>query len=636
MFTPHHRSAAALGVAGAALLRPVPRRPAVRRRAPTAGRRTRPSTAAADAALAAKVPGRHQGGRRDQGRHRLDVRPGGVPRHRRQDGDRLRRRAVQRGRREARPEGRVRVGAVRRDPARCRLRQVRDRRLVVHHQRRAQEAASTWSATSRPAPSGRPRRATRPGSTLDNACGKKIAVQTGTVQVDDITARSKKCTDAGKPAITIDQYQAPERRHRRGGQRQGRRHAGRLAGRRVRGEADQRPAGAARRDLRVGPVRLRGEEGPAAFAEVVKEAVAGAHRRRHRTRRSLDEVGRRRRRDHRPRGQPAADHVRRDGHTERARPEPIQAVPVRHPGAGSPSRCSAVLAAMFVHLLVTNKAFNWSFMVDEMFRPPIMEGAARHPRVDRSCAMLIGVVLGIVIAIMRLSDNPILRASPGSTPGSSGRCPGWCWPSSSATWASCGRGSSSGCPSTGRSARSSASTTSRRGCSASARVDILDRVRRRHARRSASPRPPTWPRSSGPASSRWTRGRPRRPQALGLSRTQILRRIVLPQAMRVIIPPTGNETIAMLKDTSLVAFVPVSTELFFQLKAVGKPDLPGLPDVRRGVPVVPAADQRPAGRAVLPGAALRPGRTADRRGPGAGCAGSRRRPAAAARRGGGR
>jgi polar amino acid transport system substrate-binding protein len=40
----------------------------------------------------------------------------------------------------------------------------------------------------------------------DNACGKKIAVQKATVQVDDITARSQECTDAGKPAITIDQY----------------------------------------------------------------------------------------------------------------------------------------------------------------------------------------------------------------------------------------------------------------------------------------------------------------------------------------------------------------------------------------------------------------------------------------------
>ena len=40
--------------------------------------------------------------------------------------------------------------------------------------------------------------------------------------------------------------------------------------------------------------------------------------------------------------------------------------------------------------------------------------------------------------------------------------------------------------------------------------------------------------------------------ALGMSRGQTLRRIVLPQAMRVIVPPTGNETIAMLKDTSLL------------------------------------------------------------------------------------
>jgi polar amino acid transport system permease protein len=40
-----------------------------------------------------------------------------------------------------------------------------------------------------------------------------------------------------------------------------------------------------------------------------------------------------------------------------------------------------------------------------------------------------------------------------------------------------------------------------------------------------------------------------------------MRRIVLPQAMRVILPPTGNETISMLKTTSLAAFVS-GTELF--------------------------------------------------------------------------
>jgi len=50
-------------------------------------------------------------------------------------------------------------------------------------------------------------------------------------------------------------------------------------------------------------------------------------------------------------------------------------------------------------------------------------------------------------------------------------------------------------------------------------------------------------------------------QALGMNLGLVMRRIVLPQAMRVIIPPTGNETISMLKTTSL-AFTASVTELF--------------------------------------------------------------------------
>jgi polar amino acid transport system substrate-binding protein len=44
------------------------------------------------------------------------------------------------------------------------------------------------------------------GVSLDDACGKRIAVQKDTVQVDDVTARSKACTAAKKPAITIEPY----------------------------------------------------------------------------------------------------------------------------------------------------------------------------------------------------------------------------------------------------------------------------------------------------------------------------------------------------------------------------------------------------------------------------------------------
>ncbi|MGB3257541.1 MAG: amino acid ABC transporter permease, partial [Ornithinimicrobium sp.] len=58
-------------------------------------------------------------------------------------------------------------------------------------------------------------------------------------------------------------------------------------------------------------------------------------------------------------------------------------------------------------------------------------------------------------------------------------------------------------------------------------------------------------------------------QALGMTPTKTMRRIVLPQAMRVIVPPTGNELMSMVKDTSLLLGIPVTNELFFQLTAIG-------------------------------------------------------------------
>ncbi|GAC1650342.1 MAG: amino acid ABC transporter permease [Mycobacterium sp.] len=50
--------------------------------------------------------------------------------------------------------------------------------------------------------------------------------------------------------------------------------------------------------------------------------------------------------------------------------------------------------------------------------------------------------------------------------------------------------------------------------------------------------------------------------ALGMSWGMTMRRTVLPQAMKVIIPPTGNEVISMLKTTSLVTAVPYSYDLY--------------------------------------------------------------------------
>ena len=57
-------------------------------------------------------------------------------------------------------------------------------------------------------------------------------------------------------------------------------------------------------------------------------------------------------------------------------------------------------------------------------------------------------------------------------------------------------------------------------------------------------------------------------QALGMSNGKAMRRIILQQAMRVIVPPTGNEAISMVKDTSLLTAVPVTAELFNQAQNV--------------------------------------------------------------------
>lgn len=64
-------------------------------------------------------------------------------------------------------------------------------------------------------------------------------------------------------------------------------------------------------------------------------------------------------------------------------------------------------------------------------------------------------------------------------------------------------------------------------------------------------------------------------EALGMTYRQRMRRVVLPQAFRVIVPPTGNEFIAMMKDTALVSFLgttAATAEIFRRSQLVGKAD----------------------------------------------------------------
>ena len=68
-------------------------------------------------------------------------------------------------------------------------------------------------------------------------------------------------------------------------------------------------------------------------------------------------------------------------------------------------------------------------------------------------------------------------------------------------------------------------------------------------------------------------------EALGMTYVQKMRRVVMPQALRVVILPTGNEFIAMLKDTALVSFLGASIdqmEIFRRAQLVGRADFRNL------------------------------------------------------------
>jgi len=59
-------------------------------------------------------------------------------------------------------------------------------------------------------------------------------------------------------------------------------------------------------------------------------------------------------------------------------------------------------------------------------------------------------------------------------------------------------------------------------------------------------------------------------QAIGMMPSQIMRRVVLPQALRLVIPPIGNQFIAMLKDTALVAVTGVVLETLWRARKLGR------------------------------------------------------------------
>ncbi|HET7280613.1 MAG TPA: amino acid ABC transporter permease [Dermatophilaceae bacterium] len=260
-----------------------------------------------------------------------------------------------------------------------------------------------------------------------------------------------------------------------------------------------------------------------------------------------------------------ADTAERVGKADR--PGVIHARPVPHPWRWVMLAIIAILVAMGISSFLTNAKWDFAFAWQVMKFNPVLEGLVQGTIVGTVVSMILGVVLGVLIAIMRLSSNPVLR-----------------WVSFVYTWfframpryvllTLLGVGLLYLYPELdfgfpfgqqiaklfGLSSDLTIWTLDVRTISSGILVGIIGLGLSEAAYMAEIAR-------AGILSV--DRGQAEAAQALGMSSSKTMRRIVLPQAMRVIVPPTGNETIAMVKDTSLLAAVPVNAELFYQAQVV--------------------------------------------------------------------
>ena len=221
---------------------------------------------------------------------------------------------------------------------------------------------------------------------------------------------------------------------------------------------------------------------------------------------------------------------------DQVRPDEIKAIPVRHPGRWVATAILLFLVFALVNSMAQNQRFEWGIIRHWLFSSRILHGAVLTIELTVT-SMAIGIALGVLLAVMRLSPNPLLSGA------------SWfyiwifrgtpvlvqilLWYNVSALYPKI----SFGLPFVHLNANDLitpfVAAILALGLNEGAYMAEIVRA--------------------GLLSV--DEGQTEAAHALGMTRLQTMRRIVLPQAMRVIIPPTGNETISMLKTSSLVSVI---------------------------------------------------------------------------------
>ena len=215
-------------------------------------------------------------------------------------------------------------------------------------------------------------------------------------------------------------------------------------------------------------------------------------------------------------------------------PAEIRAIPVRHYGRYLAALVVLVLVVLFVNALASAD-LQWSALGEFLFDDQVLEGA-KNTLLVSILAMVMGLVLGIVLAVMRMSKNPV----------TSSVAWGYIWffrgtPVYVQLLLWFNLGLIFPVLNLGPIYKNEMTDVMTPFMAALLGLGLNEAAYMAEICRAGI--------------QSVDEGQTEASQALGMTSAQNMRRIVLPQAMKVIVPPTGNEFINLLKTSSLCAVV---------------------------------------------------------------------------------
>ncbi len=230
----------------------------------------------------------------------------------------------------------------------------------------------------------------------------------------------------------------------------------------------------------------------------------------------------------------------------------IKARPVPRPGRWVATVVVGLLIAMLIHSLVTNGTFGWGIVGQYFFTSLVLSGV-RLTIILTVVSMAAGIVIGVVVAVMRMSPNPLMA--------NASRLYIWFfrgtpllvqlifWYNIGALYPKISVGIPFGPSFASVSANHvlTALVAALVGLSLNEGAYMAEIMRAGILAVDA--------------------GQVEAARSLGMHRPLLLRRIILPQAMRVVIPPTGNQVITMLKTTSLCSILAIA-ELLYSVELI--------------------------------------------------------------------